>query len=158
MTHPRASSPGLSFVAAALSLTLVGCQDTDEGVYIAATLLGDQEEAAAYGGHLLVRAVPDHADGFAPGRKYFGPREFADQCPIDHVELPLDFALWGSDDPLHGAPRRWRLLAWITDDTDAIWPAAGELYGTQSFEYWHDPYYGYIADGIEIELTEVVPE
>jgi hypothetical protein len=156
--HPRATWLCMTLIAAPLSSALVGCAQTDEGAYIAATLLGDHDQAAEYGGNLLVRAVPDHEDGFSAGRPYLGHHEYADQCPIEHVELPLDFALSGSELMLHNKPARWLLLAWITDDTDATWVAPGELYGTTTFEFWHDPYFGYIAEDVEVELDTVRPE
>jgi hypothetical protein len=134
---------------------LTGCQPPDEGVYIEAYLRGDHDQAVSFADNILVRAVPDHRDGFLASRPYHGIRHFEDQCPIDHVEFPLDFALFGSDHDVLGSPERWIMLAWMTDDTEATWPAPGELYGVATFEYAHDPYFGYYAEGIVVNLEHV---
>ncbi len=134
---------------------LAGCQPPDDGVLIEATLRGVQDRVEDAGSYVLVRAVPDHKDGFNPGRKYTGPREYADGCPIDHLELPLDFALFGSERHVDGSPDRWLLLAWVTDDPDAIWVAPGELYGTATFEFRRDSWFGYLADGIVVDIENV---
>ncbi len=156
MQHGR--SLRVTLLGISIAGSVAGCQEPDQGVYIAATLFGDHAEASDRGTHLLVRAVPDHADGFAPGRQYLGDREYTDECPLDHLEFPLQFALFGNDRLLDGTPPRWRLLAWVTDDVDATWVAPGELYATASFTYWHDPYFGYVAEGVELQLDQVRPE
>ena len=134
---------------------VAGCQPPDEGVYVEARLLGDHEEAMAYGNHLRVRAVPDHRDGFSPSRPDFGERVYEGECPLDHVEFPLDFFLSGSDRLLQHAPARWLLLAWVTDHPEATWVAEGQLYGTTTFEFNEDSYAGHWAEGLVIELDQV---
>jgi hypothetical protein len=134
---------------------VVGCQPPDEGVYIEARLVGDHEEATAFGSHLVVRAVPDHVEGFSPARPYLGERVYEGECPLDHIDFPLDFILSGSDRLLHRAPPRWLLLAWITDDPRATWVAEGQLYGTTTFEFTQDAYAGHWAEGLVVELDQV---
>lgn len=150
----RLSTCVMSIAALVLA---AGCQPPDEGVYIEAFLRGDHDQAVAMGENILVRAVPDHRDGFDASRPYHGIYHYEDQCPIDHVEFPLDFALFGSDRDVVRAPKRWIMLAWMTDDTDATWPAPGELYGVSTFTYSHDPYFGYFAEGIVVNLENIRP-
>lgn len=134
---------------------VTGCQVPDQTAFITATLVADLGDVSESDDYLLVRAVPDHADGFATARPYQGDRVYADQCPLDHLEFPLEFALVGPGSHLEGAPERWRLLAWITDDPSATWVGPGELYGTVAFRFDHDPYWGPVAEGITFELTDV---
>lgn len=120
---------------------VTGVMDRDAGVELTRELV-------------LVRAVPDHPDGFEVSRDYHGPLFFEDGCPTSHLEFPFGFMLVGDQrdvDATDGA--RWRLLVWETNDPDATWVKPGEAFGTAAFHFADDAY-GSWAD-VDIVIDRV---
>ncbi len=144
-----------ALMGAVVCAGLAGCSEADEGVYIEALLLGDHADASEFGSHVIVRAVPDYIDGFSPDRPYRGDRVLQADCPLEHTEIPLEFFLAGSDRVARGAPPRWLLLAWITDDPLATWVGEGELFGAAVFHFDRDSFGGYHALDLTVELDDV---
>lgn len=138
-------------------LTTAGCEG-DDGAGITGVLLGDGEDLTAYGDTVILRAVPDHIDGFEPTRPYFGRRVFSASCPLEHTEIPLDFLMVGDNESVRGAPPRWLLLAWIGEEEDETWPEPGALYGTATFDFDSTSQRSSWADGVIVELDTVFGE
>jgi hypothetical protein len=105
--------------------------------------------------HVIMRAIPDHPDGFAVGRDYRGPLYFEAGCPTEHLEFPFPYMLPGDQDDVDETDGvRWRLLVWETDDPNATWVKPGEAYGTVPFHFVDDPY-GSWASGVDVVIDSV---
>ena len=131
-----------------------GCA-LEEGTPVVSGVMDVDASVELTRAHLIVRAVPDHPDGFAVGRDYHGPLFFEDGCPTDHLEFPFAYMLAGEQsdvDETHGA--RWRLLVWETDDPEAHWVKPGEAYGTVPFDFVEDAYGSY-APGVDVVIDRV---
>jgi hypothetical protein len=88
---------------------------------------------------VFVKAVPDHPDGFAVTRQYTGIRVFEDSCPVEHLQFPLPFVLFGEQEDVDRTPDpQWRIVVWESDDPYSIWPQPGDAYGTRTFEFYGD--------------------
>ena len=140
-----------ALAAATLILTTAGCEG-DEGAGITGVLVADIDDLMTFGDTVILRAVPDHIDGFDPGRPYLGRRVFSASCPLEHTEIPLDFLMVGDNEAVRGAPPRWLLLAWIGKDENETWPEAGALYGTTTFDFYSTSQRSSWADGVVVEL------
>jgi hypothetical protein len=113
----------------------------DDGIAVVTGVMGRDAAVELTREFVLVRAVPDHRDGFEVRRDYHGDLFFEDECPTDHLEFPFAYMLLGDQthvDKTSGA--RWRLLVWETDDPDATWVEPGEAYGTAAFRFAKDAY------------------
>lgn len=135
-------------------LTATGCE-SDYGMTISGVLVSRYANLDAYGDTILLRAVPDHVDGFSPDRPYRGGRVVSANCPLEHTEIPLDFWMVGDADDLDRAPPRWLLLAWIGDDETETWVTPGQLYGTTTFEFIEDGPGGPAAWDLQVQLNEI---
>lgn len=104
---------------------------------------------------LVVRAVPDHPDGFDPRRGYHGDEEFIETVPITSIDFPYTFYIPG------GRPRApdesWLLLAFVTDNPHAEWLQPGQLYGATPFELVHTPHGPSYADDLVVTLDAIGP-
>lgn len=138
-----------------LCIVATGCEGGQGEVIILGQLRADRTDLARFGSQVIVRAVPDHIDGFSPDNPYTGPRVYQATCPLEHTEFPVEFSIFGDGRHLERAPPRWLLLAWIADDVSETWVDEGALFGAATFEF-HEDYYGAsIADGVVIQLDQV---
>lgn len=136
------------------ALMMLGSACSYEGdAYVTGVLRSGSEPLDAYGQAVLLRAVPDHIDGFSPDRPYMGDRFLEASCPLEHTEFPVDFIMFGDHSDVVGAPPRWLLLAWVGDSEDETWIRTGQRYGTATFEFIQG-YDSSWADSIEIELDQ----
>lgn len=145
----------LGAAVAALVLVSSGCSYDSEGTPIVTGFMDRAASIELTQPHVLVRAVPDHPDGFAVDRDYHGPLFFEDGCPTEHLEFPFEYVLFGEQDDVdetNGA--RWRLVVWETDDPDAYWPKPGEAFGTVPFFFVDDPYGSWAGD-VHVVIDQV---
>ena len=135
-------------------LASTGCA-FEEGTPIVTGVLDRDASVEITSEFLLVRAVPDHPDGFSVSRDYHGPLFFEDGCPAEHLEFPFGYMLTGEQsdvDETDGV--RWRLLVWETDDPNAHWVKPGQAYGTVPFHFVDDAY-GSWASGVDIVIDRI---
>lgn len=141
-------------VLAALMSVCVGCA-AEEGVPIVTGVMDRDAGVELTKQFVLVRAVPDHLDGFEVSRDYRGERVFEDGCPTEHLEFPFAYMLVGDQDDVDGTDGvRWRVLVWETDDPDATWVRPGEAYGTAAFHFIDDPY-GSWASEVDVVIDQI---
>lgn len=142
-------------LAAALAGVFASGCDAERGAGITGLLMTTDNDLERYGDTVILRAVPDHIDGFLPNRPYLGRRVLSASCPLEHTDIPLDFFMYGDNRAVRGAPPRWLLLGWIGDEEDETWPSEGQLYGATTFEFDSSSSGSSWADGVFIELDTV---
>jgi hypothetical protein len=145
---------GLRIAMVVGTLAAAGCS-YQEGMPIVAGVMHRDADVELTRPHLLLRAIPDHPEGFAEGREYRGPLFFEDSCPTEHLEFPFEYMLTGDQrdvDETDGV--RWRVLVWEADDPNATWVRPGEAYGTAAFHFVDDPY-GSWATGVDLVIDHV---
>ena len=146
---------GRSAALLGLALVATGCHAGPGEVIILGQLRTERGDLSRFGSQVIVRAVPDHIDGFSPSNPYTGPRVYEATCPLEHTEFPVEFSIFDDDRHLERAPPRWLLLAWIADDLSETWVEDGALFGAATFEFRTDYYGASVADGIVIDLDQV---
>ncbi len=141
-----------STVIAGIALSTVGLGCVYEGTPTISGVLHRDPGIERTNKFVLMRAVPDHPDGFAVGRDYHGPLFFEDGCLSDHLDFPLPYMLWGDQDHVDATDgARWRLLVWETDDPTAHWVEPGEPFGTKAFHFNLDPHGSWAEVDVSIE-------
>jgi hypothetical protein len=123
--------------------------------FVEGTVRVGEDLQLAEGQHLIVRAVPDHPDGFDPRRVYHGDEVFAEQAEADAVQFPYEFHIEGSEPRSQDIP--WLLLAWISDDPRATWIQPGERFGATQFDMVHVSHGPLFANGLEVTIDGVAP-
>lgn len=144
---------GLAVIALGV-VASTGCA-LDEGTPIVTGVMDRDASVELTREFVIMRAVPDHPDGFSVARDYHGPLFFEDGCPTEHLQFPFGYMLTGDQrdvDETDGV--RWRLLVWETDDPEAHWVKPGEAYGTVPFHFVDDAY-GSWASGVDIAIDRI---
>lgn len=134
-------------------LASTGC--TNEGPHVEGQVRLATSRVPALEPWLVVRAVPDHPDGFDPHRVYHGDEEFIDAFAVDEIDFPHAFHLHGPEPRTQGKP--WLLLAWLTDDPHAEWIQPGQSFGAVRFEIVHVPHAPSYAEDLEVTLDQLAP-
>jgi hypothetical protein len=137
----------------ALLTGLAGCVAMEPFVEGEVRLAAESDANA--GQFLIVRAVPDHPDGFDPRRVYHGDEEFIGRARADEIEFPHAFHLEGPEPRSQDIP--WLLLAWLSDDPHATWIQPGQTFGASQFELVHHSHAPVFADGLEVALDGIAP-
>ena len=152
----RTQGMKVSMTVAALLLGGAGCvYDEGGGTPVITGVLQRDAEVAQSKSFVLMRAVPDHPDGFEVSRDYRGERFLEDGCPTQHLEFPFPYVLYGDPDAVDGADHvRWRLLVWETDDPEATWVQPGDVYGTTAFGFRRDAYGSYATE-VDVVIDRV---
>jgi hypothetical protein len=145
-------------LAAAVASASLGCDFDSETTPVLTGFMDRDAGLELTKSYVMMRAIPDHPDGFSEGRDYWGPRVLEASCPTEHLELPMEYMLWGAHDDVDGATHlRWRVLAWETDDPEATWFQPGEVYGTAEFR-WREDAYGPWAHHVDLVMDRVAVE
>lgn len=147
---------GAALAAAAVLALVDGCYVEGDATVTGVVLLGE-EDPSDYGELVLIRAVPDHPDGFSPTRPYRGDRVFAASCPLQHTDFPVDFLLWEDEAIVDGAFPRWVLVAWVGNHDRETWVSPGQLYGTATFDF-HEDSFGAWAQDVVVKLDTVADQ
>lgn len=145
-----------ALAAAAVLGSVDGCYVDDGDAAVAGVVMLGEADPSDYGEVVLIRAVPDHPDGFSPTRPYRGGRVLEASCPLQHTDFPADFLMFEDEAIVDGAPPRWVLLAWIGNHDRETWVSPGQLYGTATFEFDRDAY-GAWAQDVVVELDTEAP-
>lgn len=140
-------------VASVIALGSAGCGADNPFVEGEARL--GPEGAVAGGPFLVLRAVPDHPDGFDPRRVYHGDEELTARFDADAVEFPFEFHLEGEETVSMDQP--WLLLAWFSSDPHADWIKPGQTFGAIQFEFTHVSHAPSYAQGLAVTIDETAP-
>jgi hypothetical protein len=141
--------------AAALVAVAVGCEYDTQSTPVLTGFMDRDASLDLTKSFVVMRAIPDYPDGFDENRDYWGPRVLEASCPTQHLELPMEYMLWGDEDAVGGTQHlRWRVLVWETNDPYSTWMVPGEVYGTSEF-HWNEDAYGYWANDVDVVMDRV---
>jgi hypothetical protein len=143
----------LAGVGVGATLGLSGC--VEQSPFVEGVVHHASWQIASPGQYLVIRAVPDHPDGFDPRRGYHGHEAFIESVPATAIDFPYAFHIPGPRPRAHGKP--WRLLAWLTENPHAEWIQPGELFGTTDFELVHTAYGPAFSEDLEVTLEDIAP-
>ncbi len=139
-------------VALAIGSTSAACTADGPSIEGEARLAPQGEKAGAF---FVIRAVPDHPDGFEPHRVYHGDEALFATFHADSIEFPFQFRLEGEETASMDQP--WLLLAWFANEPTPEWIAPGQTFGAIQFEFTHVSHGASYADGLEVMVDETAP-
>jgi len=120
------------FLAGLVLFVLPACESAEPGVAGTITLDADLDPTTDQTLHYLMFEDDGEAFDVTDSAQYADSRAFSGRDPTADIEFPFEYTLGGGiGDPADGPD--WRVLAWLSAETDEDWPSDEAPFGTTAF-------------------------